>query len=177
VLDSWILLLNTLGLCVLHVELFEMHQEYSSTFGHWAFYREKWPEEKSSWVFCYNDILFNRFVFTKKHFGWYWWPKKIPIISYSFVVESPTDYLYSWFDRRNRVAFFLSDRFYTATDNTFRYAKIQRFYFEQLILCDYHFNSKNPQPKYVYTSETYEKMFFFMWFTMNLATYLAYFFN
>jgi len=176
-LDLWIFFFNSFGLYMSHFDLSEMQREYSSTLGHWTLYREKWPEENSTWLFCCNDILFNRFVFTKDYFGWYWWPKKKTTIDYSFVVESPTNYLYSWFDRRNRVAFFSSDRFYTATDNAFRYAEIQRFYFIQIILCDYHFDGGNPQPIYTYTKETYVSMFYFVWFTMNLVAWIVYFFE
>jgi hypothetical protein len=75
------------------------------------------------------------------------------------------------------VAFFKSDRYYSATDTTFRYAAIQQFYFEQQILCDYHFDGGNPQPKYVYTKQTYCSMFFFTWFTMSVVAIAVYTFD
>jgi len=74
--------------------------------------------------------------------------------------------------------FFKSDRYYSATDTTFRYAAIQQFYFEQQILCDYHFDGGNPQPKYVYTKQTYCSMFFFFtWFTMTVVAIAVYTFD
>ena len=175
--DSCIFFLNTLCLLASYCDLWVMNQQYSYAYGHWALHREKWPEEVSTWIFCYNDMLFNRFVFTKKHFGWYWWPEKELHINFVFYVESPSNYLFDCFTQRGRVAFFQSDRFYSATDTSFNYAAIQRFYLEQQILCDYHFDGGNPQPQHVYTKNTYYNMFFFTWFTMCCVADVIYYFD
>lgn len=155
---------------VAYCDLLLLHQQYSFSYGHWALYREKWPEEVSTWIFCYSDMLFNRFVFSKTHFGWYWWPDKELCVGYRFRIGPSHNYLFNWFNMRTRVAFLQSDRFYSATDTAFNSAFIQRFYFEQQILCDYHFDGGNPQPQIIYTKDIYYQMFVFVWFSMCVTS-------
>jgi hypothetical protein len=46
--DQIVFFFNTLFLIASHCDLLDIHEEYSYMYGHWALYREKWPEEVST---------------------------------------------------------------------------------------------------------------------------------